>query len=40
VSWMMVMAFWGMRQLVRDGKLARTRGVELFANLVQRVTTR
>lgn len=36
-SWMMVMAFWGMRQLVRDGELSRMRGVRLFNDLVARL---
>lgn len=36
-AWMTVMAFWGMRQLVRDGELTRARGVKLFNELVDRV---
>ena len=36
-SWMMVMAFWGMRQLVRDGELTRARGVRLFNDLIGRL---
>lgn len=37
VAWMMVMSFWGMRQLVRDGKISRERGVALFTQLVERL---
>ncbi len=37
-AWFSVMAFWGMRQLVRDGELTRTRGVKLFNDFLQRVT--
>jgi AcrR family transcriptional regulator len=36
-AWMTVMAFWGMRQLVRDGDISRARGVALFNELVARV---
>jgi AcrR family transcriptional regulator len=36
-AWMMVMAFWGMRQLVRDGEISRARGVSTFNGLVQRL---
>lgn len=36
-AWMTVMAFWGMRQLVRDGELTRTRGLKLFNELVGRI---
>ncbi len=36
-AWMTIMAFWGMRQLVRDGELTRTRGVKLFNQLVERL---
>lgn len=37
-SWMMVMAFWGMRQLVRDGELSRERGTAIFNELLERLT--
>lgn len=37
-SWMMVMAFWGMRQLVRDGELSRERGTAIFNTLLDRLT--
>ncbi len=37
-AWMNVMAFWGMRQLVRDGAITRVRGVKLFNELVERTT--
>lgn len=36
-AWMMVIAFWGMRQLVRDGDVSRTRGVKLFTQMVERL---
>lgn len=39
-AWMTVMAFWGMRQLVRDGELTRARGVKLFGELLERVVRR
>lgn len=35
-SWMAVMAFWGMRQLIRDGEINRTRGVRLFNEFLDR----
>lgn len=37
-AWMTVMAFWGMRQLVRDGELSRARGLKLFNDLVGRIS--
>lgn len=37
-AWMTVMAFWGMRQLVRDGVVSRSQGVKLFNQLVERVS--
>jgi len=37
-AWMAVLAFWGMRQLVRDGEITRTRGVRLFNMFIERVT--
>lgn len=37
-AWMMVMAFWGMRQLVRDGVLSRGQGLRLFNQLVERAS--
>ncbi|TJY62283.1 TetR/AcrR family transcriptional regulator [Sinimarinibacterium sp. CAU 1509] len=37
-AWMTVMAFWGMRQLVRDGAVTRARGIKLFNELVERTT--
>jgi AcrR family transcriptional regulator len=39
-AWMTVMAFWGMRQLVRDGEVSRARGVALFNDLISRVARR
>lgn len=39
-AWMTVMAFWGMRQMVRDGELNRARGVRLFNDMVGRVVRR
>ncbi|NGY03791.1 TetR/AcrR family transcriptional regulator [Solimonas terrae] len=36
-AWMMVIAFWGMRQLVRDGDVTRARGVKLFGQMVERL---
>lgn len=36
-AWMLVMSFWGLRQLIRDRKVSRERGVELFAELVARL---
>ncbi len=39
-AWMTVMAFWGMRQLVRDGELPRERGMKLFNDLVARLARR
>ena len=35
-AWMLVMAFWGMRQQVRDGVITRAQGVRLFNRLVER----
>lgn len=37
-AWMTVMAFWGMRQLVRDGVLSRAQGVRLFGQLIERAS--
>lgn len=39
-AWMAVMAFWGMRQLVRDGELDRARGIKLFNDFVERLARR
>lgn len=39
-AWMTVMAFWGMRQLVRDGVLPRARGMKLFSDLLGRIARR
>lgn len=36
-AWMAVMAFWGMRQLIRDGEITRTRGIRLFNEFLDRV---
>lgn len=36
-AWMSVMAFWGMRQLIRDGEISRSRGVRLFNELLDRI---
>jgi AcrR family transcriptional regulator len=36
-AWMTMMAFWGMRQLVRDGVISRTQGVRLFNQLLERI---
>jgi AcrR family transcriptional regulator len=36
-AWMLVMSFWGMRQLVRDRKLPREQGMALFSDLVARL---
>lgn len=36
-AWMMVIAFWGMRQLVRDGDISRARGMKLFGQMVERL---
>lgn len=36
-AWMTVMAFWGMRQLVRDGELSKARGLKLFNDLIGRI---
>lgn len=35
--WMLLMSFWGMRQLVRDGEISRKRGVALFNELLERI---
>ncbi|HET8881824.1 MAG TPA: hypothetical protein VFM56_06570, partial [Solimonas sp.] len=37
-AWMMVIAFWGMRQLVRDGDVSRARGMKLFGEMVERLS--
>lgn len=37
-AWFAVMAFWGMRQLVREGELTRARGTKLFNDFLERVT--
>lgn len=39
-AWMTVMAFWGMRQLIRDGEVSRARGMKLFNELVERIARR
>lgn len=36
-AWMAVMAFWGMRQLIRDGEISRMRGVRLFNDFLDRI---
>lgn len=36
-AWMSILAFWGMRQLVRDGEISRARGVRLFNEFIERV---
>jgi AcrR family transcriptional regulator len=36
-AWMALMAFWGMRQLVRDRVISRAQGVKLFNQFVARV---
>lgn len=36
-AWMLVMSFWGLRQLIRDRKVSRERGMELFAEMVSRL---
>ncbi|MCR9091083.1 TetR/AcrR family transcriptional regulator [Algiphilus sp.] len=36
-SWIIVMGFWGMRQLVRDGAISRDRGVAVFNDLIRRI---
>ena len=36
-AWMLVMAFWGMRQLVRDGEISRDQGVADFNALITRL---
>lgn len=36
-AWMTVIAFWGMRQLVRDGEITRARGIRLFNQMVERL---
>jgi AcrR family transcriptional regulator len=36
-AWLMVIAFWGMRQLVRDGEVSRARGMKLFGQMVERL---
>lgn len=38
-AWMLVMAFWGMRQLIRDQKMPRAQGIELYGSLIERVLT-
>ncbi len=36
-AWMSILAFWGMRQLVRDGEISKARGVKLFNGFIERV---
>ncbi len=36
-AWMAVMAFWGTRQLIRDGELSRARGMRLFNDFLDRI---
>jgi len=36
-AWILVVGFWGMRQLVRDGKISRARGMAVFEGIVQRL---
>lgn len=36
-SWITVMGFWGMRQLVRDGAIDRERGMAIFDDFMQRM---
>ncbi len=37
VAWSLVMGFWGMRQMVRDGDITREQGVDTFNTLVARL---
>lgn len=37
VSWISIMGFWGMRQLVRDGAISRERGIAVFNDVIRRV---
>jgi len=37
VAWSLVMGFWGMRQMVRDGDITREEGVTTFNTLVARL---
>ena len=37
-AWMAVMSFWGMRQLIRDGEVSRSRGVRLFGEFLDRLS--
>ena len=32
------MSFWGMRQLIRDGEVSRSRGVRLFGEFLDRLS--
>lgn len=36
-AWMTILAFWGMRQMVRDGEVTRARGVKLFNGFLERI---
>ncbi|PXV70254.1 TetR/AcrR family transcriptional regulator [Sinimarinibacterium flocculans] len=37
-AWMAIMSFWGMRQLIRDGEVSRSRGVRLFGEFLDRLS--
>lgn len=37
VAWSLVMGFWGMRQMVRDGEISREQGVATFNALVDKL---
>lgn len=37
ISWALVMGFWGMRQLVRDGQINRDQGLSAFSRLLDRL---
>lgn len=39
-AWMLIMAFWGMRQMVRDGLISRDEGVKEFDEMLNALLTR
>jgi AcrR family transcriptional regulator len=37
LAWMIILSFWGIRQLIRDGVVLRSQGIEQFDSLLDRL---
>jgi len=37
LAWMIILSFWGIRQLIRDGVVSRSQGIEQFDSLLDRL---